>query len=69
MGCYFVFKVEKKFILATMKGIIMNQTAAVEAVVEVAKEAGMEVAGAVGGVIREAFNATMELGGTESVSR
>ena len=52
-----------------MKGTILNQTGAVEAVVEVAKEAGMEVAGAVGGVIRVAFNATMELGGTENVSR
>ena len=60
---------KKNCILATMKRTILNQTGAVEAVVEVAKEAGMEVAGAVGGVIRVAFNATMELGGTENVSR
>ncbi len=47
----------------------MNQTGTVEAVVEAVKEAGMEVAGAAGGVIREAVNATMQLGGTEKVSR
>jgi len=52
-----------------MKGTIMNQTGTVEAVVEAVKEAGMEVAGAAGGVIREAFNATMQLGGTDNVSR